>query len=1054
MPPQPITHIRLDNILTCLNAALATLELISKGRETPFLQPISHTVRSLLIDVQTAKRNKDECTRMLEQIHQLIYAIIRLHVDSETGGELTPEMLNNLGRFTETLHKIHMFVEAQQDKNRIRQFFRQGELGTLLRNCDSGLQEALTVFKVQSVNMLADVTEMQRSAEKTHQEVLELITTASDYTSSDGASSISRVFSTFQNSSNSLSLLPSEPKIFHGRESELSAILRSFTQGMPRIAILGAGGMGKTSLSRAVLHHSEITSRFAQHRFFITCDTVSTSVELAGLIGAHIGLKSGKDLTRSVLQYFSSSATSLLILDNLETVWEPLKYRRELEEFLVSLADIKDLALIITMRGAERPAHVRWTRPFLEPLRTLSAEAARQTFDEITDTVYDTTDVEKILLVADHMPLAIDLLANLVDSEGISSVLHRWDTERTSILSEGYDRRSNLELSISVSLSGPTMTASPHARELLSLLAMLPDGLSDVELIQSQLPLTNILSCKSTLLRTALAYIDDRKRLKVLVPIREYQQKFHPSSRSLIQPLFKHYRELLQLHNEYFGTLSNVQVIGRIQSNFANIQNVLQSGLLADDPDLVRYIYSTCDLSSYSRNAGHGPIRFLDQIPALLPRPRDHRLEVTFITQALSAHVYDPVPHVQQMIDQGEQDCAYFDDPDLKCSFYNAAAYCYRLRSSNFPKAIHFCQLALALGGSPGKNKGQCQALEHLAWIQAELGDYYGAKAHANEACRLAEMSANLFRQAAALRIESYCLYSLGDYSQSISLSRRARLLLGFCGLTGGDVDQNIMSTQAEVHRLKSEYLEARKVNARILNDVSVVQQPYQHGFALLNIAQIDLETDASLTEVQGNIESANALFTTMGFSVGMALCEMLGATVKLQQGRLPVAWSLFQKSLTSFWGKNAEGVTYCLEKLANGRHWGATTEITSTWAVLFLAHSLKLKQKLEIHKALEFLGGVFLTWSDRITAFNLFTAALDGFTQMDVHRSKAECMLRLGEIAQLNGDTLKAAELWKTARPLFERSSQPTWVAEIDERLAGLGYLHGMTEMEGLTLE
>ena len=53
-------------------------------------------------------------------------------------------------------------------------------------------------------------------------------------------------------------MLPSMPHIFNGRESELADILRLLTQGAPRIEILGAGGMGKTSLARAVLHHPEI----------------------------------------------------------------------------------------------------------------------------------------------------------------------------------------------------------------------------------------------------------------------------------------------------------------------------------------------------------------------------------------------------------------------------------------------------------------------------------------------------------------------------------------------------------------------------------------------------------------------------------------------------------------------------------------------------------------------------------------------------------------------------------------------------------------------------
>jgi hypothetical protein len=48
--------------------------------------------------------------------------------------------------------------------------------------------------------------------------------------------------------------------------------------------------------------------------------------------------------------------------------------------------------------------------------------------------------------------------------------------------------------------------------------------------------------------------------------------------------------------------------------------------------------------------------------------------------------------------------------------------------------------------------------------------------------------------------------------------------------------------------------------------------------------------------------------------------------------------------------------------------------------------------------------------------------------------------MLRLGDISNSHGDPLKAVELWSTARPLFERSSQVKEVQHIDERLACIG--------------
>jgi hypothetical protein len=102
---------------------------------------------------------------MMEQIHSLLYAIIQLHITSDTSGELSPNMLNELGKFTKyvasdkiqqlcrcgygrTLHKINNFVEAQQDKGRIKRFFLQGEMTAFLKGCRLELEQALDTFKV------------------------------------------------------------------------------------------------------------------------------------------------------------------------------------------------------------------------------------------------------------------------------------------------------------------------------------------------------------------------------------------------------------------------------------------------------------------------------------------------------------------------------------------------------------------------------------------------------------------------------------------------------------------------------------------------------------------------------------------------------------------------------------------------------------------------------------------------------------------------------------------------------------------------------------------
>jgi hypothetical protein len=113
------------------------------------------------------------------------------------------------------------------------------------------------------------------------------------------------------------------------------------------------------------------------------------------------------------------------------------------------------------MRGTERPARVQWTRPCLPPLRPLGQEPAWQTFVDIADNIHNPAEVDKVLRLTDNMPLAIDLLAHLVDSEGCSKVLSHWEESKTALLSDGFDKRSNLEKSIALSLTSPRMNTAP-----------------------------------------------------------------------------------------------------------------------------------------------------------------------------------------------------------------------------------------------------------------------------------------------------------------------------------------------------------------------------------------------------------------------------------------------------------------------------------------------------------------------------------------------------------------------------------------------------------------
>jgi hypothetical protein len=176
----------------------------------------------------------------------------------------------------------------------------------------------------------------------------------------------------------------------------------------------------------------------------------------------------------------------------------------------------------------------------------------------------------------------------------------------------------------------------------------------------------------------------------------------------------------------------------------------------------------------------------------------------------------------------------------------------YYQRNLDISTAKDFCERALSLALSTQNTKMEGPALANLAEINWFCGEYFTAQVHANMAQRLAKISGNLYREGQALRIASMCCYSLGNYKQCIFLCSRARDLLALCGMSSGQLDHSIMTNQAETHKLKSEYVAARSIHFKILQETSVDQDSYAYGYALLNVAEIDVLIGAPMEDVQG----------------------------------------------------------------------------------------------------------------------------------------------------------------------------------------------------------
>jgi hypothetical protein len=349
---------------------------------------------------------------------------------------------------------------------------------------------------------------------------------------------------------------------------------------------------------------------------------------------------------------------------------------------------------------------------------------------------------------------------------------------------------------------------------------------------------------------------------------------------------------------------------------------------------------------------------------------------------------------------------------------------------------MNHLQLALNLVISTKNIKLQYDAMYYVSYIKWLQGDYSAVHGYIYENQRLPRITADFYREAGLLWVQALCWRSLGHYNKGLSLCRRARDLLALCGMYDCRMDRFIMNTQSQLHEYKTEYAEACKILTPLLQEACINQDIYIHAATLLNIIEMEIIMDKPQVEVQKNIDQVKSVFQTHEDFRILQWCNVMQASLNFREGDVLSAKALFQSVVDCSWGMESERLSFCLDKLSDISYW-------STWPTVFLAHSIKSREWLGIHKALKSLAKMTLDQADEDTATALFTVALEGFTQMDIHLCRAECMLHLGDIFKTHNNLVQAVELWKTARPLFERSSHAKYIVEIDKRLSSSDNIH-----------
>ena len=158
--------------------------------------------------------------------------------------------------------------------------------------------------------------------------------------------------------------MPLKPEIFHGRDDLVEDIAQLLLQEeTSRVCILGPGGMGKTSVSLAVVELPLIKKRFpGGNVVWVPCIAATSATLLLEILYIQLQVPGDNEVTleKIISELDTVKQPRLIVIDNFETPWNG--NQRQVGDILRRLCILSHIAILVTMRGRRPPCYgaIKW----------------------------------------------------------------------------------------------------------------------------------------------------------------------------------------------------------------------------------------------------------------------------------------------------------------------------------------------------------------------------------------------------------------------------------------------------------------------------------------------------------------------------------------------------------------------------------------------------------------------------------------------------------------------------------------------------------------------
>ncbi|KAF8550725.1 TPR-like protein [Imleria badia] len=925
----------------------------------PGLQAVGQIAREIVDIAETARTNKDDCKDIAAQCLRLADAV---SVEARNpGAEAESLLVKHIETFVKDLQEIRNIVRILAGRKWLGSFFYAGDDASQIKRCRERVTRCTDLFQVK----LQLQGHLDRQQIKVAIERLEA-----------NQSLVTKSNTSIPNKLDRGPLLPPPPPPAHffGRDDILRKAVKAI---LPKkgvnISIFGPGGMGKTSLSLAILDNAAVINCFNDNRFFLRCEAITNAISLVDKILQCMGYRESvpdKDDDRMMRLYncFGARGPVILVLDNFETTWVASGKDPEVLNIVERIMHSKTVTLIVTMRGNPF-SDLAWYPLFstADGLPPLNAESARQVYLAITPVPDEQIPLlDEFLMELGYVPLAINLTAHVGRSQSPSILLKRWKKEKTGFLQKhrGTDRLSSIDVSIELSLK--VFQIKDELLRFFAFLACLTDGVYDWENnLENMAPdFPNVYASIQILQSGSLIHIHDSGQLQILSPVRLY--------------IKDHYGELckqdmINLENYYLKSIEEVTEDGipeKVKFLIQDSKNIMEvfEAALRDHPSqpLVQmsYRYSKFLYSNYQYN-----VEFAEQ----------------FVEACQSLMLEHLLPHV----------IVHAGDVHLKVYLY--------------VKAIKHYTKAVSLFKAQADEVNTAQCFKLLAFLSQRTYDYPASTKFYNAAYEIFAKLNDESGMGQCLKGLGNVLEMMEDYAGALQKLKAAYNIFDKERYDPGKVQ--CIQNEGEVHCKLRDYpaskerLEAAYKLYVLLDDQLGMAQCLQ---SLGNVLSLMGDHAGAMQK----LESAYQSFDAINEQLGQAQCLQTQGYVLRISGDYTASIEKLDAALKAFEKTGSqEGMAQCLENMghmlrANGKYGDARKRTDEAYRLYS-----KFGNKAGKAECLLNLAYVHMAMADLETSAQLLTEGKALFEQLEDEQGAAKCIRSLGDVCTGQKEYHKAVD-------------------------------------------